>query len=128
MKNLFAMFVIIVFTAVNVYAEKADLNSISELQPCPQHITLKKGAAANKFARHHGIKKHRGKGTLDRMDGINFGDDAVTYEGFEFKNYGKPAGDIKAEALIRAPWSRERGLCLSYESAASSYLTNQQRK
>ena len=86
MKNLFALLVVIVFTAVNIYAEKLDLNSLSELQPYFQHITAKKAAGAYKFSMHHSMKKHHGNNSFDSTDGINFDDDAIIFEGFDSKN------------------------------------------
>jgi hypothetical protein len=130
MKNLFALLVIIVFITVNIYAEKVDLNSLSELQPYFQHISAKKAGGAYKFTMHHSLKKHRGNNSFDRTDGINFDDDAMIFEGFDSKSYSKPAVDMTAAVLMQAARSRacDRGEALAYETITVSDLTNQQRK
>lgn len=130
MKNFFALLVIIVFTAVNVYAEKMDLNTISDLQPCSLHSTAKKAPHAYKFSLRRGAKKHRGNSSFDRTDGIAFDDDAMIFEGSDSKNYSKPVIDMDSMALINISGSRacDMGGDLAYESITVSDLTNQQKK
>ena len=129
MKNLVALILIIVFTAVNIYAEKSDINSLSEFQPYV--ISAKKMIKMSyHFKIKHAKKTHHGTDFFDNIDGINFDDDAMICDGFELKDMVKSTLGVRDTGLTyvagSGTWNCE--VSALFDSATVSCLTNQQKK
>jgi hypothetical protein len=82
-KQLVLLLNIVVFVAINVYAESADFNSLSDNQ---SFYTTVKHLKAQSKSKNMSMRRHQGKRFLDRTENMGYNDEALLFD--TEKTYG----------------------------------------